>query len=68
LFQRVIYIKETESIDFNADHDDKNKRYDGFLMALSGKNGSVLYKIPTKSEIFELNCNTIDINKVFIDH
>lgn len=33
-------------------------------MALSGKNGSVLYKIPTKSEIFELNCNTIDINKV----
>ena len=31
-------------------------------MALRGKDGKLFYNISTKSEVFALNCNSIDIN------
>jgi hypothetical protein len=41
-----------------------NHSYNGLLMGVRGLDGKILWKIETKSEIFELNCNLIDIDKV----
>jgi hypothetical protein len=41
-----------------------SQSYNGLLMGVRGLDGKLLWKIETKSEIFELNCNLIDINKV----
>jgi len=36
----------------------------GLILGIRGKDGSNLWKIYTKSEVFEINCNSIDINMV----
>ena len=35
----------------------------GFVIAIRGYDGKVLYKFTTKSAIFQLNCNSIDVNQ-----
>ncbi len=35
----------------------------GLLMAIRGYDGKELWKLPTLSEVFSLNCHSMDLNK-----
>ncbi len=50
--------------EINLVNKSNNSLYTGLLMGLRGYDGEILWKTETKSEIFELNCHLIDINRV----